>query len=253
MEALSRSDATQATTEPSVAAVPLRFVTAASLFDGHDAAIGVMRRVIQSQGAEVVHLGHNRSVEDIVRAALQEDADAVAVSSYQGGHVEFFTYMIDMLRERGAPYVRVFAGGGGTITHEEIAHLERYGLERVYHPNDGMRLGLGGMIGDVIDRTRRAVAARDTSRDNALLSSPSLTVPFEDERGIGRMLSLIEEGLLEEAQLRRLHRTPGRGVAGHAPVVGITGTGGAGKSSVVDELLLRFLQAKDVGVRRGPP
>ena len=106
-----------------------------------------------------------------------------------------------------------------------------------------MRLGLGGMIGDVIDRTRRAVAARDTSRDNALLSSPSLTVPFEDERGIGRMLSLIEEGLLEEAQLRRLHRTPGRGVAGHAPVVGITGTGGAGKSSVVDELLLRFLQA----------
>src|SRR5439155_22078668 len=154
--------------------VPLRFVTAASLFDGHDAAISVMRRVIQAQGAEVVHLGHNRSVEDIVRAALQEDADAVAVSSYQGGHVEFFTYMIDMLRERGAPYVRVFAGGGGTITHEEIAHLERYGLERVYHPNDGMRLGLGGMIGDVIDRTRRAVAARDTSRDNALLSSPSL-------------------------------------------------------------------------------
>jgi isobutyryl-CoA mutase len=241
MEALTRTEATAAPAQPSVTAAPLRFVTAASLFDGHDAAISVMRRVIQSQGAEVVHLGHNRSVEDIVRAALQEDADAVAVSSYQGGHVEFFTYMIDMLRERGASHVRVFAGGGGTITHEEIGHLERYGLERVYHPNDGMRLGLVGMIGDVIDRTRRAVAARDHSRDNVLLSSPSLT--FEDEMAIGRMLSLIEEGRLDEAQLRGLHPPSHRGAIGLAPVVGITGTGGAGKSSVVDELLLRFLQA----------
>src|SRR6266542_1694359 len=120
----------------SLATVPLRFVTATSLFDGHDAAISVMRRVIQAQGAEVIHLGHNRSVEDIVRAALQEDADAIAVSSYQGGHVEFFTYMIDMLRARDAAHIRVFAGGGGTITPEEIAHLEQYGPERIYHPND---------------------------------------------------------------------------------------------------------------------
>src|SRR6266853_149459 len=118
MEALTRTEATVAPAEPSVTAAPLRFVTAASLFDGHDAAISVMRRVIQAQGAEVIHLGHNRSVEDIVRAALQEDADAIAVSSYQGGHLEFFTYMIDMLRDRGASHIRVFAGGGGTITPE---------------------------------------------------------------------------------------------------------------------------------------
>src|SRR5712691_4756416 len=201
MKTVIQPDTSPSSAERALAPVPLRFVTAASLFDGHDAAISVMRRVIQSQGTEVVHLGHNRSVEDIVRAALQEDADAIAVSSYQGGHVEFFTYLIDMLRERGASHVRVFAGGGGTITPEEIARLEAYGLERVYHPNDGMRLGLVGMITDVIDRTRRAAAARDNSRDLVLLSSPSLTMPFEDEMAIGRMLSLIEEGLLDEAQL----------------------------------------------------
>src|ERR1700754_2057108 len=133
-------------------AKPLRFVTAASLFDGHDAAINIMRRLIQAQGAEVIHLGHNRSVEDIVRAALQEDADAIAVTSYQGGHLEFFTFMIDMLRERGAAHVRVFAGGGGTITQEEAAQLQSYGVERIYRPDDGMRMGLVGMIDDVIQR-----------------------------------------------------------------------------------------------------
>src|SRR2546428_7883989 len=127
MNTVIRSDTTRSPAESDLVPVPLRFVTAASLFDGHDAAISVMRRLIQSQGAEVIHLGHNRSVEDIVRAALQEDADAIAVSSYQGGHVEFFTYMIDMLRERDAAHIRVFAGGGGTITPEEIVHLERYG------------------------------------------------------------------------------------------------------------------------------
>src|SRR5688500_10410812 len=120
---------------------PLRFVTAASLFDGHDAAINIMRRLIQGQGAEVVHLGHNRSVEDVVRAALQEDADGIALSSYQGGHVEYFKYMVDMLAERGAAHIRVFGGGGGTITPEEIRVLEGYGVDRSYHPNDGMKMG----------------------------------------------------------------------------------------------------------------
>src|SRR5690606_34334060 len=115
---------------------PLRFVTAGSLFDGHDAAINIMRRIIQSQGAEVIHLGHNRSVEDVVRAALQEDADAIALSSYQGGHIEYFKYMVDMLKERGASHIRVFGGGGGTITPDEIAELQAYGVERLYHPND---------------------------------------------------------------------------------------------------------------------
>ena len=121
---------------------PLRFVTAASLFDGHDAAINIMRRLIQAQGAEVIHLGHNRSVDDIVRAAIQEDADGIAVSSYQGGHMEFFRYMVDRLRELGSPHIRVFGGGGGTITPDEITALMDYGVERIYHPHDGMEMGL---------------------------------------------------------------------------------------------------------------
>ena len=135
--------------------VPMRFVTAASLFDGHDAAINVMRRLIQSEGVEVVHLGHNRSVADVVRAAIQEDADGIAISSYQGGHNEYFRYMVDMLREAGAGHVRVFGGGGGTITPEEIAGLHDYGVERIYHPNDGMKLGLTGMISDLVERASR--------------------------------------------------------------------------------------------------
>ena len=139
-------------TAQSEAATPLRFVTAASLFDGHDAAINIMRRLIQGQGAEVIHLGHNRSVEDVVRAALQEDADAIALSSYQGGHVEYFKYMVDMLKERGAGHIRVFGGGGGTITPEEIRELQAYGVERIYHPNDGMHMRLVAMIEDVIRR-----------------------------------------------------------------------------------------------------
>src|SRR5574337_1374289 len=141
---------------PSAESTPLRFVTAASLFDGHDAAINIMRRLIQSRGAEVIHLGHNRSVEDVVRAALQEDADAIAMSSYQGGHVEYFKYMVDMLKEKGASHIRVFGGGGGTITPEEIKELEAYGVERIYHPNDGMKMGLVEMIGDVVARAARA-------------------------------------------------------------------------------------------------
>ena len=130
---------------------PLRFVTAASLFDGHDAAINIMRRLIQARGAEVIHLGHNRSVDDIVRAAIQEDADGIAVSSYQGGHMEFFRYMIDRLREFGASHIKVFGGGGGTITPQEIDELASYGVERIYHPHDGMELGLEAMIRDLID------------------------------------------------------------------------------------------------------
>src|SRR5512141_2660170 len=143
-------------TEPQIERGPLRFVTAASLFDGHDAAINIMRRLIQSQGAEVIHLGHNRSVEDVVRAALQEDADGIALSSYQGGHVEYFKYMVDMLKQRGAPHIRVFGGGGGTITPEEIAELQAYGVERIYHPNDGMAMGLVAMIEDLVRRAATA-------------------------------------------------------------------------------------------------
>ena len=210
---------------------PLRFVTAASLFDGHDAAINIMRRLIQSQGAEVVHLGHNRSVEDVVRAALQEDADGIALSSYQGGHVEYFKYMVDMLRERGAGHIKVFGGGGGTITPEEIRELQAYGVERIYHPNDGMHMGLVAMIEDVV---RRAGSARKPDE------VPPQSAHIDDEISIGHMLSAIEEGLLDETQLAHL-RKQWQLAGGKTPVVGITGTGGAGKSSVTDELLNRFL------------
>ncbi|MDH3767442.1 MAG: cobalamin-dependent protein, partial [Gammaproteobacteria bacterium] len=133
---------------------PLRFVTAASLFDGHDAAINIIRRLIQAQGAEVIHLGHNRSVADIVNAAIQEDADAIACSSYQGGHNEFFQYMVDMLRQQDCEHIRVIVGGGGTIAAHEIEALESYGVEKIYSPEDGLRLGLTGMIKDVFDRVR---------------------------------------------------------------------------------------------------
>jgi methylmalonyl-CoA mutase len=216
---------------------PLRFVTAASLFDGHDAAINIMRRIIQAQGAEVVHLGHNRSVEDVVRAALQEDADAIALSSYQGGHVEYFKYMVDMLKERGAGHIRVFGGGGGTITPEEIRELQAYGVERIYHPNDGMKLGLVEMIEDVMKRTGDAAAKR--AETEAPVTSK---VDVDDEISIGHMLSAIEEGKFTDAELdhqRKQWKLAGK----HTPVLGLTGTGGAGKSSVVDELLLRFLHA----------
>ncbi|WP_396615153.1 methylmalonyl-CoA mutase family protein [Lysobacter soli] len=212
---------------------PLRFVTAASLFDGHDAAINIMRRLIQGQGAEVIHLGHNRSVEDVVRAALQEDADGIALSSYQGGHVEYFKYMVDMLKERGAGHIRVFGGGGGTITPEEIRELQAYGVERIYHPNDGMHMGLVAMIEDVI---RRAGDARKSAQH------PDKTADIDDEISIGHTLSAIEEGIFDEAQLAHL-RKQWQLAGGKTPVIGITGTGGAGKSSVTDELLNRFLAA----------
>jgi methylmalonyl-CoA mutase len=232
-----------ATQDQAAAPAPLRFVTAASLFDGHDAAINIMRRLIQAQGAEVIHLGHNRSVEDVVRAALQEDADAIALSSYQGGHVEYFKYMVDMLKERGAGHVRVFGGGGGTITPEEIAELQAYGVERIYHPNDGMHMGLVAMIEDVVRRAGQARSRRASGTAPAQDTPPAL----DDEIAIGRVLTAIENGDYSESELAQLRKDWAAGdsrfaLAGRgAPVVGITGTGGAGKSSVTDELLNRFL------------
>ncbi|MFT5499987.1 MAG: methylmalonyl-CoA mutase [Woeseiaceae bacterium] len=209
---------------------PLRFVTAASLFDGHDAAINIMRRLIQAQGAEVIHLGHNRSVDDIVRAAIQEDADGIAISSYQGGHNEFFRYMVDMLNDLGAPHIKVFGGGGGTITPDEITALMDYGVERIYHPHDGMEMGLEEMIKDLVSRTERGRKA---------------TVPLADMTSdrpvdIASTVSAIEEGLFSGQKIVGL-RKEWQMKARHVPVIGITGTGGAGKSSVTDEILNRFL------------
>ncbi len=211
---------------------PLRFVTAASLFDGHDAAINIMRRLIQAEGAEVIHLGHNRSVDDIVRAAIQEDADGIAISSYQGGHNEFFCYMVDRLRELGSPHIKVFGGGGGTITPEEIKGLMAYGVERIYHPHDGMEMGLQEMIQDLVRRTeegRQETVVPDGARAG-----------FSND--VAAMISAIEEGVFSGPKMAAL-RKEWQIQSGVVPVIGITGTGGAGKSSVTDEILNRFLNS----------
>ncbi|MCA1798502.1 MAG: methylmalonyl-CoA mutase family protein [Xanthomonadaceae bacterium] len=213
---------------------PLRFITAASLFDGHDAAINIIRRLLQGHGAEVIHLGHNRAVAEIVRAALQEDADGIAVSSYQGGHMEYFKYMVDMLREADAEHIRIVVGGGGTIAPHEIAELEAYGVEKIYSPDDGMRMGLEGMIDDVF------VRVRNWQRPNF---KPGRPEPG-DHQQIGRTISLLEQlapvdGDRSLDGLRRVWRESDH----RPPIIGITGTGGAGKSSLTDELLNRFLQA----------
>src|SRR5580658_8027104 len=216
--------------EEPVARAPPRFVSAASLFDGHDAAINMIRRLLQGRGAEVVHLGHNRSVADIVRAAIDEDADAIAVSSYQGGHNEYFTYMVDMLRERGYEHVRVVVGGGGTIAPHEIAALERHGVEKIYTPEDGRRLGLAGMIDDVFTRI------------GAVRKPPYEFRPLNarDHGLIARTISVLE-GEDAGGQAEVIRRAVAR-ARRKAAVIGITGTGGAGKSSLTDELLARLLR-----------
>ncbi len=209
---------------------PLRFVSAASLFDGHDAAINIIRRILQSHGAEVVHLGHNRSVADIVRAAIQEDADGIAVSSYQGGHNEYFRYMVDMLKAEGAGHVKVVVGGGGTIAPHEVAELEAYGIEKIYTPDDGLRLGLDGMIEDVFRRVR---ATPRPAFDGSAVTA-------EDPVGLARSISLLELGG-DEAAVSRLRSLAAK-TLNRPPVLGITGTGGAGKSSLTDEILNRIVR-----------
>ena len=260
----------------------VRFVTASSLFDGHDASINIMRRFLQGCGAEVVHLGHNRSVQTIVQTAIEEDAQGIAVSSYQGGHVEFFKYMIDMLRERGAAHIKVFGGGGGVIVPQEIAELHAYGVTRIYSPDDGRVLGLQGMINDMV---RACDSPTPKTAAQEFLSSPDRPLRTTDTRTIAELVTLLEE-LVENGQSTAdvLARLSADG-AKHAPmadqagvrasdganmataavmtretsapagavgvVVGITGTGGAGKSSLTDELVRRFLhdfEDKTVGI-----
>ncbi|GAA1292379.1 methylmalonyl-CoA mutase family protein [Pseudonocardia aurantiaca] len=203
---------------------PVRFVTAASLFDGHDAAINIMRRILQRQGAEVVHLGHNRSVDEVVAAAVQEDVQGVAISSYQGGHVEYFSYLVELLRERGAGHVKVYGGGGGVIVPREIELLHSRGVSRIFSPEDGQRLGLPGMINLMIRECDVDLAATPPESFDGLFTGEPTTV--------ARALTLAETGRLPAG----LDLTPQRPV----PVLGITGTGGSGKSSLTDELVRRF-------------
>jgi isobutyryl-CoA mutase len=209
---------------------PVRFVTAASLFDGHDASINIMRRILQSSGAEVIHLGHNRSVDDVVTAAVEEDASAIAVSSYQGGHVEYFKYMMDLLRERGRPDIKVFGGGGGVIVREEISDLHAYGVSRIFSPNDGQSMGLQGMIWQMVE-----TADRDLTKD---LPSDLKGLKNGDTAELARVITALEQGKLPAKQLKELTKLADD--RGSVPVLGITGTGGAGKSSLTDELIRRF-------------
>ncbi len=215
-----------------IAGMQIRVVTATSLFDGHDAAINIIRRMLQGRGAEVIHLGHDRSADEIVSAAIQEDAQAIAVSSYQGGHDEFFRYMLDLLRERGAGDVRVYGGGGGTILPDEIRALEAYGVRRIFSPEDGRALGLQGMIDAIV---------RDCEDDVPHPPGEELArVSPAEPLAIARAISWLEHHGSEERADVTAVRTALTARAGRAPVLGITGTGGAGKSTVVDELVRRF-------------
>ncbi|MFN6082025.1 MAG: cobalamin-dependent protein, partial [Bacteroidota bacterium] len=205
----------------------IRVVTAASLFDGHDAAINIMRRIIQASGAEVIHLGHDRSAEEVVNCAIQEDANAIAMTSYQGGHVEYFKFMYDLLKQKGCGHIRIFGGGGGTILPEEIEELHKYGITRIYHPDDGRSMGLQGMINDMLEKCDFATGQN--------LNGEVKHLTEKDYKSIARLISAAENDPDNfKTVLQALNK-------GNAPVLGITGTGGAGKSSLVDELVRRFL------------
>ena len=219
----------------------VRFITATSLFDGHDASVNIMRRILQASGAEVIHLGHNRSVQEIVNAALQEDVQGVAITSYQGGHVEFFKYMMDLLRQNGGDNIKVFGGGGGVIMAAEIRELIEYGVTRLYSPQDGAAMGLQGMIDDVIrlsDYDLSAFAPPETDALEALRSG--------DRRRLARIITAVEN----RTYPMRVRQALLQAAAGiKTPVLGITGTGGAGKSSLTDELILRLRLDQEDRVR----
>ena len=210
----------------------VRFVTAASLFDGHDAAINIMRRILQGMGAEVIHLGHNRSVDEVVTAALQEDVQGIAISSYQGGHVEYFKYMVDLLRQRGGEHIQVFGGGGGVIVPAEIRELQGYGVTRIYSPEDGQRMGLQGMIGEMLMRCDRDLTPHAPT-DAAALQGHSDAA----WRALAQTITALENGGASASLKTQLAAAA---ASSRIPVLGITGTGGAGKSSLTDELIRRL-------------
>ncbi|WP_339815377.1 methylmalonyl-CoA mutase family protein [uncultured Imperialibacter sp.] len=209
----------------------IRIVTAASLFDGHDAAINIMRRIIQATGVEVIHLGHNRSVQEIVDCAIQEDVQSIAITSYQGGHVEFFKYMYDLLREKGAGHIKIFGGGGGTILPAEVEELHAYGINRIYSPDDGRTMGLQGMINDLIAGSDFPIGEH--------LSGELGSLKKKDVKSVARLISAAEN--FPDVAQPVLQKVDAEAAKSKVPVLGITGTGGAGKSSLVDELVRRFL------------
>jgi isobutyryl-CoA mutase len=210
----------------------VRFVTAASLFDGHDAAINIMRRILQGMGAEVIHLGHNRSVDDVVTAALQEDVQGIAISSYQGGHVEYFKYMVDLLKARGGAHIQVFGGGGGVIVPPEIRELQAYGVSRIYSPEDGQRMGLAGMIGEMVMRCDKDITSYAPKDAKAIQGHGEM-----NWRALAQLITALENGKADGALMDSVKAAAG---AKKIPVLGITGTGGAGKSSLTDELIRRL-------------
>ncbi len=209
----------------------IRIVTAASLFDGHDAAINIMRRIIQSTGAEVIHLGHDRSVEEVVNCAIEEDAQAIAMTSYQGGHTEYFKYMHDLLKEKGAGHIKIFGGGGGTILPSEIEELQNYGITKIYHPDDGRSMGLQGMINDLMQQSDFPVGDKLTDEIKHLHT--------KEKKSIARLISAAEN--FPETAKPYLEKIKEKAANSKVPVLGITGTGGSGKSSMVDELVRRFI------------
>jgi len=219
----------------------VRFVTAASLFDGHDAAINIMRRILQGMGAEVIHLGHNRSVDEVVTAALQEDVQGIAISSYQGGHVEYFKYMVDLLRSRGGEHIQVFGGGGGVIVPPEIRELQSYGVARIYSPEDGQRMGLAGMIGEMVMRCDKDITGYAPRELQAIQGHGEM-----NWRALAQLITALENGKADPALMARVK---GAAQASKTPVLGITGTGGAGKSSMTDELIRRLRLDQDDALR----
>jgi isobutyryl-CoA mutase len=213
----------------------IRFVTAASLFDGHDATINIMRRILQSSGAEVIHLGHNRSVDEVVNCAIQEDVQGIALTSYQGGHLEYFKYMYDLLKERGAGHIKIFGGGGGVFLPAEIKELQEYGITRIYSPDDGRTMGLQGMINDMLEKC--------DFQNKIKLNGELKHLPEKDIKSIATAISIVENYPKEADHfLSEVHKIIS---TNHTPVLGITGTGGSGKSSLVDEIVRRFLMETD--------
>ena len=215
----------------------IRIVTAASLFDGHDASINIMRRILQATGCEIIHLGHDRSVEEIINCAIQEDVNAIAITSYQGGHMEYFKYMYDLLKQNDSNHIKIFGGGGGTILPKEIEELHKYGITRIYHPDDGRRLGLQGMINDLVKKSDFSITkfnklgVLSLKKKSLLINSTHST--------IANCISLFENNHSDSNKLRSKLDKESKQSSSY--ILGVTGTGGAGKSSFVDEIVRRLM------------